>query len=245
MQIELNGQDFDVDPEGHLDYYHLAGKFKTVEEARDTQVYLWLCKPPGRGQFAPPATTKGKVPLRPIVVFAERDAKGFAMDPKATRAMQRRYLAKTSATTLSDLTTAVNRKLRVPMIDIPVATWAWMNPLVSYVVALSIDFTVMRLSAAKPDLKFYIMMPHRARFTAEVLDYCKPEEMAEREASGGNPDEEVEVIYEGGSRYNTDWRRAGLRFDIERSWMTLYGLPEEEQARRRAKLLAELDALSD
>lgn len=247
MDIELNGEKFDVQVSGFLNRLHFLKDVKTVAATLEQQVYLWNCRPPGKGKFIPPANAKGQIPLPNLVVFAEHDGTVMyfpELDPKASRAMQQRYLAKTAAKSLADLKTAVDRKFRIPVIDIPTKTFGWMDPTVTYVINMSIDYVVARLANAKLGLGFWILIPHRARFAAQVLDYCKPVEFAESEASGQDPDTEKQVFYARATPRNRAWRRKALWSEISRIELHPFGASKKKKAEAE-RMRRELTALTD
>lgn len=88
-----------------------------------------------------------------------------------------------------------------------------------------------------------ILVPHRAKFSAEILDYCDPGgfERLEDRWAGRDPDEIIDVLLPSGNARNREWRSAVLRRRIQTLSERTFYCPAAEQLARLERLKKELE----
>ncbi len=248
MQVQLGGVNFDVDDATSISTYALLD-YRTVAEVRTQQVYFWVC-PNGPGRKLVRMTAANEATLHNILHFHER-APGTILDQRnkglSTR-MQRAMLRETSATKINNLMSDLQRRFGLPKMAVPIAKFAWLNPVVTYMIVMDIDYLCYEAEATinKPDptpdvtLRCYILLPHKVRFTYEVIDYCNAGEYERLIGLPAHDEEQEEAfLVKPLNRRNKDLRSQTLRRRIRfllRELETGFMMSEAGRARRQREL---------
>lgn len=251
MQINLGGRSWQATA------YHGSRDFDiyrhdAVAALRRRPVYRWRC-PSGPGTPLGPVTETGAVALPNIVHFHEQ-ARGDILggrDKRESGRMQRAVLRETDFANLGRLEAAVTAALPIGAKRLPLDAFAWMNPVAHYRLLLETDYMIFSVTStvAPPDrpaeeLRFYLLLPHRLTFTADVEDYCDPSAYEELEAAPGRDlDHEERFIIPTGNALNRNLRVAmlGRRTQVLTARLDSTLSPLSEAGRRR--VLAERDEI--
>lgn len=220
MKLRIGNLDFDIAPIGKLDRFHQRLLAKALKETQNQQIYFWRCGNPGKATFLPPARKPGLVPLLNQVSFGRSSSTGFGpgLSGRDTRKAQREFLAATGLTNLRALLGRINRTLRQPIIKVQLDTYDWMKPLASFVVNLETEYALFGAVNADRSVSFRILVPHKAVFSAEVVDYCDAAAFGrlEEQPETPKPDEPLEVLLPAGNDRNREWRCAAIKQELDR-----------------------------
>ncbi len=245
MKLKIGKLEFDVRPLGTSPRpFNYRGT--ALKETEDQQIYFWRCGSPGQGRLLPPARKPGLVPLLNQVSFARSSGLSFKYDGRETRKAQRAFLAATGLPNLASLLSRINRLLRQPIIKLPLDGYDWMKPSVTFVVNLRTEYAVFRAIDPAGSVWFDILIPHRAIFSAEVIDYCDAAafERLDLQPETPSPDAPVEVLLPAGNDRNREWRCAAIDRELDRlADNTLYLPLHGETSRKRRKLKEERKVL--
>ncbi|MBI1418836.1 MAG: hypothetical protein GC146_16590 [Limimaricola sp.] len=181
-------------------------------------VYRWDARG-GTGQVLVPVKPDNAVPLGNALAFFIPKATPTGILGKNEAASQRmaeRFMSLVEAQGPGEVVRALGEILRQPQKVLPLAEFAPLNPIASYVVRMHVSYAIVQLRHAGEDLSAYLCLPSRVSFHHEVE--AIPDEAAYHAAIAadrGLRAVSVSFVVPAKSAANADLRKLALRKRIE------------------------------
>jgi len=133
-------------------------------------VYRWDASAKS-GKILVPTSQDGGVPLgNGLNFFVPRVAANGAVvkSETASNTMAKRFLEAVGARQIIDVIKGLNTVINLPQKTLPLANFSPLNPAVSYLIKMHVDFAVVQLRDAGRNLTAYVYVPGQVAFHHEI-----------------------------------------------------------------------------
>jgi len=169
LKIKINAVEFDIEPVPAVMRQAILSD-PILSRGVWREVWQWDAVAQ-QGKPLAAMTDKRAVPLgNGIAFFVPRiGAQGEMMKSEApSKKMAERVMKATGAKTLLDLMNALNRIINLPQKELPLGSFAPLNPVASFKIGMYVDYNVVQMANAARNLSAYLLIPGQVAFQHHV-----------------------------------------------------------------------------
>ena len=169
MKIKINAVEFDIEPVAAALRQTILSD-PVLSRGIWREVWQWDAVAQ-QGKPLAAMTERRAVPLgNGIAFFVPRiGPQGELIKNEGpSKKMAERVMKATGAKTLPELMNALNRILNLPQKELPLASFAALNPVASYKVGMYVDYNVVHMTNAARNLSAYLLIPGQVAFRHQV-----------------------------------------------------------------------------